>query len=249
MRYVNALVIFLVLLLGVIFTCPASPESPRRGEGIRESQTIEPSEIIELLEQQLQKTIQLRYDGLEVKDLRGIDKVIVPCGLFSCEVILPGRIGRGGLFPATLVFSVDGREFKRVKITARVDLYADVVAAKRYLQRHHEIEEKDVQIVRRNLTSLPPDVLADTKDVVSMRTTSSINSQEVLRKSLIQPPPLVRKGERIMMLVENDRFRIVTWGELKDDGRKGEQVKIVNLSSRKEVIGRVLSSGAVMIEY
>jgi len=249
MRSLRVFALLLISLLIVPSVSVASQESPGRGEGVQGSQIIESNEMIELLEQKLQKTLQLSDDMLEVKDLRGADKVVLPSGLFSCEVILPERIGRGGPFSATLVFSVDGKEAKRTKVTARVDLYAEVVVAKRYLQRHHEIDEKDVQTMRKNLASLPSDVLTDVKEAVSMRTTSSINGQEVLRKSLIQPPPLIRKGERIMMLVENNRFKIVTWGEVKEDGRKGDQVKVVNLSSKKEVIGRVLSAGAVMVEY
>jgi flagella basal body P-ring formation protein FlgA len=243
MSPVKILVGFLLIFLAAPFTSMGSSDS------LRGSRAIEPNEIVEVLEQQLQKTLQLRYEKLEVKDLRGAERMIAPHGALSWEVILPERIGRGGPFSATLVLSVDGREFRRVKVTARMDLFADVVAAKRYLPRHHEIDEKDVHLVRKNLALLPPDVLTDAGEAVSMRTTSSINGQEVLRKSLIQHPPLVRKGERVILLVENRQFKIVTWGEAKDDGRKGEQVKIVNLSSRKEVIGRVLNAGTVLIEY
>ena len=240
---------FFTFLLFLFFAGPVASMGSPNSPGHREGRAIELSEIIEFLEQQLQKTLQVRYEKLEVKDLRGVERIVVPSGALSWEVILPERIGRGGPFSATLVLSVDGREFRRVKVTARMDLFADVVAAKRYLQRHHEIDEKDVHLVRKNLALLPPDVLMDVREAVSMRTTASINGQEVLRKSLIQPPPLVRKGERVIMLVENPQFRIVTWGEVKDDGRKGEQVKIVNLSSKKEVIGRVLNAGTVLIEY
>jgi flagella basal body P-ring formation protein FlgA len=244
----DAVLLLFFFVLCVIPSQGMSNPSGRR-EPLREDRTVELGEMTEILEQRLRERIGVKYQRLELKDVRCVDKITVPSGLHSWDVILPEQAGRGGPLTATLVLSVNGKEFRRVRMSARVDLYAEVVATSRYLKRHHEIQEDDVQLVSRNISLLPRDVVTDMEDVLNMRTTSSINGQEVLRKSLIQVPPLVKKGDRVMMLVENEQFKIITWGEVKEEGRKGDRIKMVNLSSRKEVLGRVMNAGTVMIEY
>jgi flagella basal body P-ring formation protein FlgA len=164
-------------------------------------------------------------------------------------VIVPEHAYRGGPLSATVVFLINGQEKKRIRISARVDLYADVVVAAHFLQKHYGIQEKDVQWVNRNVALLPNDIVTDLKDVLDHRTTLSVNGQEVFRKSMVEVPPLVKKGDRVIMAIENRQFKITTWGEVKEEGRKGDRIKLINLSSRKEVFGRVLDASTVQIDY
>lgn len=53
----------------------------------------------------------------------------------------------------------------------------------------------------------------------------------------------------MILLVENDQFKIITYGEVKEEGRKGDRIKLVNSSSKKEVYGRVLSSSTVQVDF
>ncbi len=224
--------------------CAVSTMEARVQEQVLESET-----ITGLLADRLQTLVNDPRKRIEIKDLHGIDPVTLPAGVLTHEVILPEQAYRGGPLAATLVFLVNGQEKKRLRISARIDLYADVVVARHYLKRHQEIQEKDVQMVQRNVALLPNDVAMAVEDVLDRRTTLSVNGQEVLRKSMVEIPPLVKRGDRVIMTIENRRFRITAWGEVKDEGRKGERIKLVNLSSKKEVYGKVLDANTVQIEY
>ena len=59
----------------------------------------------------------------------------------------------------------------------------------------------------------------------------------------------IRKGDRVILLAENHLFKITTLGETKEEGRKGERIKLINLSSKKEVYGRVINSNTVQIDF
>ena len=124
-----------------------------------------------------------------------------------------------------------------------------MVVAKNYLPRHQMVEEKDVQIINKNITTQPPDVVTDLNDVLGKRTTLSINNQETFRKSMVEVPPLVKKGDRVILLVERDHFRITAQGEVREDGREGDRIRVVNTSSKKEVYGRVLDGHTVEVDF
>ncbi len=106
-----------------------------------------------------------------------------------------------------------------------------------------------MQVVNKNITLLPGDVATDLQEVLAKRMTLSVNSQEVLRKSMVEVPPLVKKGDRVTLLVENPSFRITSAGEVKEDGRRGDRVRVLNISSKKEVHGRVLDNHTVQVDF
>jgi len=238
---------FVIVLL--LWLCPLLAHGAPAERADREGRVLERDGILAILEAHLQKIVNDPKKRIEIKDLRGDEAVVLPPGVLSYEVIVPEQAHRGGPLSATLVFRINGQEKKRIRVSARVDLYADVLVAAHFLQRHQEIQEKDVQWVNRNVASLPNDIVTEVQNVLDRRTTLSINSQEVLRKSMVEFPPLVKRGDCVLMAIENQRFKITTWGEVKDEGRKGDRIRLVNLSSRKEVYGRVLDAKTVLVDY
>jgi len=185
---------------------------------------------------------------VRLKEVQGINKIMVPPGSLSWEVKIPPRLSPGNL-PVSMAFFVEGQKVQEARFQMRVEVYADVVMARNYLPRHQRIEEKDVLLVNRNILQLPPDVATNLKEVLGKRTTLSVNSQEILRKSMLEIPPLVKKGERVTLVVENDDFRITSVGEVKEDGRKGDRIKVINISSRKEAYGRILDAHTVQVDF
>jgi flagella basal body P-ring formation protein FlgA len=215
----------------------------------QEERLLEQEEVIRLLENHLQKMIQDPKKRIELKDLRGGDKILLPKGVLSCEISLPEQAYRGGNFSASIFFFINGREAKKVRVSGRIDLYAEVVVARQSLRKHDEIQQKDVQLATRNISLLPQDVVTEVETILGKRTTMTVNGQEVIRRSMVEVPPLVKKGDRVLMAINNSQFKITTWGEIKEDGRRGDRVKLINLSSKREVYGKVLDSNTVQIEF
>jgi flagella basal body P-ring formation protein FlgA len=197
----------------------------------------------------MQKALGDERKTVRVKDLRGGEKVALPPGDLSWEARIPDRFYRGGTVPVSLILRANGEKAREVRVQARVEIYADVLVARNSLRRHQVVEEKDVQVVNKNITPLPGDVATDLQEVLGKRMTLSVNSQEVLRKSMVEVPPLVKKGDRVTLLVENPSFTITSVGEAKEDGRKGDRIRAVNIASKKEVYGEVLDDHTVQVDF
>ncbi|MGQ9646424.1 MAG: flagellar basal body P-ring formation chaperone FlgA [Thermodesulfobacteriota bacterium] len=243
---------WIMVLIFYAWTLPAYADSgppPYLIEIDPTKRTIPPEEISRVLENHLLQTTADGRHRFEVREPRIYEKIVLPAQSVSCEVSLPEGAHRGGYVAATLRLLSRGEEVRRLRVTARIDVYADVVVARQYLKRHQVIKETDLQLLNRNISLLPPDVVTDMKYIVGKRTTFSINSNEVLRISMVEEPPLVRKGDRVLLLVQSPFFRITAMGESKEEGRRGERVKLLNLSSKKEVYGRVLDSKTVEIDF
>ena len=173
----------------------------------------------------------------------------VPSGDLSWEARIPDRFYQGGSIPVSLILRAGGEKDREIRVQARVEIYSDVVMAKNSLRRHQTVGERDVQVVNKNITLFPGDVAMDLEEVVGKRMVLSVNPQEILRKSMVEVPPLIKKGDRVTLLVENAHFQITGTGEAKEDGRAGERIKVINISSQKEVFGRVVDGHTLQVDF
>ncbi len=227
----------------------ASKGIPEQIEVVREGQVVEREEITQILEEHLRAKIADSKKTLAIRDLQGYEPLTLPPGPYVCEVLVPDSVSRGGGFTATLSFLQEERLIAKTRIRARAEIQGYVVTARNGLRRHQEIGEKDVSLVKKDMNLIPPDAVTDVREVVDKRMMISLNGQEVLRQSMVEAIPLVKKGDRVLLIIDNEKFKITTFGEVKEDGRRGDWVKLVNISSKKEVSGRVVDAHTVVVEF
>jgi flagella basal body P-ring formation protein FlgA len=244
--------VLLLVLLGLSFHPKEALSQSAlltREKGEVAGQPLDRSEVARYLEDQMQKALGDERKTVRVKDLQGGERVTVPSANFSWEAKFPDRFFQGGTIPVSLILKAGGEKAQEIRVQARVEVFAEVVMTRNSLRRHQMVEERDVQVVNKNIASFPGDVATDLQEVVGKRMTLSLNPQEVLRKSMVEVPPLVKKGDRVTLLVENASFKITSMGEAKEEGRSGERIKVVNISSQKEVYGRVVDAHTVQVDY
>jgi flagellar basal body P-ring formation protein FlgA len=222
---------------------------PDQIEVTRLGRVLGQAELARIVEDGLQRALEDKRKTIKVKEIQVSEKIIAPPGDLSWEVKAPDRFYQGGNLSLSLIPQVDGQKVHEYRLQAQLEIYADVVIARSYLTRHQVVSEKDVQLTHKNITLYLPDVLMDLEEVLGRRMTLAVSAQEVLRKSMVEVPPLVKKGERVILLIENPSFKITTLGETQEEGREGERIKVVNISSKKETYGRVLDAQTVQIDF
>ncbi|HXZ38115.1 MAG TPA: flagellar basal body P-ring formation chaperone FlgA [Thermodesulfobacteriota bacterium] len=227
----------------------AQSQIPDKIEVTRPGRSMERAELSQILEDHFQRALGDEKKSVKVREIQGIDPFMVPPGVLSWEVRAPAQFYQGGNIPVFLILWAEGEKVREVRAQARVEVFAEVVVAKNSLRRHQIVEEKDVQLVNRNITQQAADVITDVGEVLGKRLTLSINTQEVLRKSMVEVPPLVKKGDRVTLLVENDHFKITCMGEVKEEGRAGDRIKVTNISSNREVYGQVLDGHTLLVDF
>jgi flagella basal body P-ring formation protein FlgA len=227
----------------------AQNQIPEKIEVTRPGRSMERAELIQILEGHFQKALGDERKTVKIREIQGIDPIMVPPGDFSWEVKAPVQFSQGGHIPVSLILWAERQKVREVRAQARLEVFAEVVVARNSLRRHQIVEEKDVHLLNRNITQQPADVATDLGEVLGKRVTLSVNAQEVLRRSMVEVPPLVKKGDRVTLVVENVHFKITCMGEVKEEGRAGDRIKVANISSKREVYGRVLDSQTVLVDF
>ena len=137
----------------------------------------------------------------------------------------------------------------RVRLMGFVEAMIPVVVLKRPLARHTVVHEEDLALERRPMSRLPKDVFTNPKEVAGLWTRLSLRAGQVLRRSNLEVPPVVKRGHLVKIIAEGPGFVVTAVGEARQDGRPGEVIRVRNLTSKREVFARVIDAQTVKVNF
>jgi len=173
----------------------------------------------------------------------------LPEGRATYRVLPPRHMRSLATVPLSIVFDVDGRFQKTIRATARIEALAPVVVAARPIGRLKPITSDDLEMKKMDLAELPVGVMTEADDIIGKRARRNIDAGDILRPDLIEMPPLVRRGDLVVIVAESEGFKVTATGEAKSDGLRGEQVNVVNLDSNKRFSARVVDKKTVRVHF
>ena len=183
-----------------------------------------------------------------IREIQMTENLKLPRGRITYTVQPSPNSNRMGKIPFSVSFEVNGKLYKRIWTAARVEIFTNVVVTKRPLGRHKPITEDDIELRKMDLAQLPPDVITDSATILGQRTRRAIGTQTVMRPNLVEFPPLLKRGDVVVIIAETAGLKITALGEVKKKGRLGERIPVVNLDSKKVLYARVLDGNTVKVE-
>lgn len=176
--------------------------------------------------------------------------IALPEGRLQWKVWKRGNSDYLGNVFLTLVFSVDERQIRRVSVSGKVCVESEVVKAVRKIGSGEEIAPGDLNLAEERIDGrIPGDVFTQVEEAVGKRALRVIQPGQWITKEMVESPPLVKKGKRVVIKAQNQFMEITTRGKVMEDGRKGDQVKVINISSGKEIFGTVMGPGLVQVFF
>ncbi len=151
--------------------------------------------------------------------------------------------------PGRTIFLIEFKNGKKIKANANIKAFDWVVMSRRSQRKGYIIQKEDVYITLMELSRIPKGALRNASDVIGMPLSRSIVSNTPLLDNMVDRLPMVKKGQRVVLLVESPDFNITTLGEIKENSYIGNYVKVVNLSSKKILIGRLVDENTVKVDF
>ncbi|MBW2590370.1 MAG: flagellar basal body P-ring formation protein FlgA [Deltaproteobacteria bacterium] len=174
---------------------------------------------------------------------------LLPRGRITYKVVPPKVMQGMGSIPISIHFLVDGEFYKKVKATVKIKIFKEVVVTQKPLGRYRTITQDDVYMKKMDITNLPNDIFTNYQDVLGKRVRRNIWAKVVLRAEYIEFPPLVKRGDTVMIVAESENMKITALGEVRKAGRRGERVKVINLNSNKRIFARVIDANTVKVDF
>ena len=152
-----------------------------------------------------------------------------------------------GRVPITVALYDEDRLLHRGIVSAYVEVPEQAVIARRSLNRGEILSEGDLTIVMKDRAKLPRDVLTEVGEAVGKRMRRSIREGQPFRKNAIEAVPVIERGDRVMLILEAGALQLQTSGKAQQAGGIGEFIRVLNLDSKREILGRVDGQGRVRV--
>jgi flagella basal body P-ring formation protein FlgA len=186
---------------------------------------------------------------VKIKLVQISNGLMLPNTPYSYKVVPPNDTRYLGTVPLNVVFDIQGQPPKKAWATVKIEVETDVIVVNKPLNRNQSIEKDDVNVISMDMADLPSNFISKLEDVVGKKTLRVMNPKEVFRTDIVELPPMVKRKDRMSIVAESGNLRITAVGEVKESGGMGDRVKVVNLSSNKEIFARILDSKTVLVEF
>lgn len=130
-------------------------------------------------------------------------------------------------------------------VPVQVDVHGDVVVLSQPLPRGTVLQPSHLRLERQDVGRLSGGYLANPEQARDMVLRRALQAGTVLTPQMVEPPRLVQRGQRVLLLAETGSVAVRVEAEALGDGALGDRVRVRNLSSQKIVEGQVLSRGVV----
>jgi len=214
----------------------------------RAYRVITQEDLIQIVEAEL----KARWGKKEMVNVRSVSNpipVVVPTGNLQYIVEFPSLGGTKGQLPVSILFMEGERFRKRVTLTAHLTTLGEVLVAKAHLPRGKVLEVQDLEVVVRDLNEAPKDVISSMEAALGKVLKRFVSQGEALRLSALEEPILIKRGQLVTILAENERLKITALGMAQENGVKGDIIKVTNVDSKKVVQGRVVEKDTVRVEF
>jgi len=132
-----------------------------------------------------------------------------------------------------------------IYIAAHIDIFGPVLVARQPLARGATIQATDLEPIEYNLSNLPYGYYTDSQLIAGQLAKRTITAATVITPQMLQAPKLVKRGQRVTLIVETGLLKIRSSGKAMSDGKSGDLVRVKSDGSLRVVDGIVISPGVI----
>jgi flagellar basal body P-ring formation protein FlgA len=185
--------------------------------------------------------------SIEVYPLK--EAVIIPDPQVKLGLVPPKNDKFLGDVTLEMVISHQGQPIKHLKVSGMVRLKRQVVCANRPLRLNDTIGAGDVQILSREVTGLNvDDFFTSPEQVVGHILAKSVGPQEIITSRQLSHQPIIKKGDLVNVVLDQDGLEISTRGVAQEQGQLGKSIRLMNPKSKKEFEGLVVDAKTVRVQ-
>ncbi|MBW2610111.1 MAG: flagellar basal body P-ring formation protein FlgA [Deltaproteobacteria bacterium] len=215
----------------------------------RSAQFISATQLEEIFREHVMEYSPWPAERIECDRIRTPGSIALPEGKLHWEVRGKGNRHYSGNIALAIDFWVDGKQVRKVPVSGRISVSQELVKAARKIRSGQLITKDDLILVTESNVRHNKYAVTRLIEAIGKRSVRSIQDGQLITSRMIEDPPLIKKGSSVLIKAENELIRITTRGKILEDGRTGDQVKVINISSGKEIFATVKGPGLVEVIF
>lgn len=195
-----------------------------------------------------QKTANLGFE-IRIKRIAISGNPRLPEGVLEYEVMAPQQWEGWGTASLAVIARQKDRVVSNIPVQVNVEALADMIVALRQLDYGTVITAADIAVQKREVASASGKFTRSSEDVVGKRTRTTIKANAAVRTDQVEKVPVVKSGQMVTIVAENEVVRISVAGKAKSAGAEGDIIMVQNLNSLKEIPARVVNATTVQVSF
>lgn len=150
-------------------------------------------------------------------------------------------------FTATAEIFADGKLSAETKLFGRYFDMTEVWLPVKNIEKDAIITQDDLVKAKIRSNRLRDDNVVDIDELVGKQAVRQIKADRPIMAKDIQDEVLITKGQLVTAVYSYKGLQITSRMEALEDGAKGQEIKLLNTKSKKEIVGKVLDDKTVEI--
>ncbi len=134
--------------------------------------------------------------------------------------------------------------FSRIQINS----YQNVLVLTQPLNRGDIITPQRLTFERKNTSNLNRGYIQDPGQVINKQLVRNLAAGTILTSNHLTEPKLIKRGEKVNIQAKSAYFNIHMSGIALMDGRKGQNIRVRNIKSKRIVQATVITTGLVSVQ-
>ncbi len=130
---------------------------------------------------------------------------------------------------------------------ATIKAYGSVLTASTPIAKGEIVTVDHVKLSRVNLAKMNGNALTSSNIIIGLAAKRPIRQGYILTKNQFEPPKLIKRGDGIIIQAVGKSMTVSAPGEALSNGRLGENIRVRNIKSDREVIAKVKNRDTVVV--
>jgi flagella basal body P-ring formation protein FlgA len=218
-------------------------------EVTRRSVSIKADKIKKAVIQFLHQKMPWEPKTAKIKAIRGLANFKVPAGKLRLTVAAPPGCKYLGSEPLSVSIFVSGELYKKIWVTADIEVRSQVVMVAKPLGRYQPIRADQLKLVEVDLAEVPSQAIRRMDEAVGMRAKRRMYPKTILRRDYVEAPYVVQRGDLVKIVARSEVLQLTAQGITKERGRRGERIRVENVDSKKQIYATVVNASTVEVQF
>lgn len=155
------------------------------------------------------------------------------------------RIGQR--FSGTLIAQADTQTPQKMRVSGRIESMADVPVLRTAMTPGQTITREDLEWVSMPLARINNGTINNADELIGFAAKRALPPGRPVRAGEVQRPILIAKGALVSLSLNTPYMRLATVGRAIESGGHGDAISVMNMQSKKTIIGTVTGLNQVEV--
>ena len=152
-------------------------------------------------------------------------------------------------FAAIIVAPADGPPLFQRTVYGTVFEMAQVPVPNRLISAGEVVRAEDLEWQSVQIGRLTGNSLTDAQQLIGHVAKRPLKAGQVLRSSDLAMAPAVKRNDLVQLVVQTGQMTLTVQGKVLQDAAVGQSVRVINVSSNRQLSGTVVDAGTVAVGF